>query len=133
MPLTQKQIEGFASLAYNLYQQRKFEDARKIFLGLTGVAPHSYYGYAGLGALALAANPPDLEAAFTNLKRATELNSSDPCTHENLGQTLLRQGKREQAAVEFYEAWFCRRERNGSPTPLSGPSLRGTTPRNTQN
>ena len=104
MPLTQQQIEGFASMGYNFYQQGKFDDAKKIFLGLTSVAPDSYYGFAGLGALALASNPPDLETALTSLKHASELNENDASTHANLGETLLRQGKLEEASVEFHKA-----------------------------
>lgn len=107
MPLTLQQIECFASLGYNLYREGKFKDARQIFQGLISIAPDSFYGYAGLGTLALASNPPDLDSALANLKYALELNANDPSTHANLGEALLQQGKPDEASVEFRKAWSC--------------------------
>jgi|SwirhirootsSR2_FD_contig_31_4997565_length_563_multi_3_in_0_out_0_1 tetratricopeptide (TPR) repeat protein len=104
MRLTQAQIDGFASLGYNFYQQGKFDDARKMFEGLTAVEPDSFYGYAGLGALALAVNPPDLTAAVTNLRKAVELNPKEASIHANLGEALLRQANLQEAVTEFHKA-----------------------------
>jgi Flp pilus assembly protein TadD len=104
MILTTQQIEGFASLGYNLYQQGKLDDARKMFEGLTAVAPDSYYGFAGLGALALAKEPPDLSTALTNLQKASQLSPNSPSVHANLGETLLRMGKLQESAAEYRKA-----------------------------
>jgi len=104
MILTTQQIEGFASLGYNLYQQGKLDDARKMFEGLTAVAPESYYGFAGLGALALGKEPPDLSSALTNLQKAAELSPNSPSVHANLGETLLRMGKLQESAAEYRKA-----------------------------
>jgi tetratricopeptide (TPR) repeat protein len=104
MRLTQAQIDGFAALGYNFYQQGKFEEARKMFDGLTAVEPDSFYGYAGLGALALAMDPPDLNSALTNLQKAVELNPNAASIHANLGEALLRQAKLQEAVAEFHKA-----------------------------
>jgi len=104
MRLTQAQIDGFASLGYNLYQQGKFDDAKKMFEGLAAIEPESFYGYAGLGALALAKDPPDLDTALTNLQKAAELNPNAASIHANLGEALLRQAKLQEAVAEFHKA-----------------------------
>ena len=104
MSLTQQQIDGFASLGYNFYQQGKFDEAKKIFDGLTAIEPESFYGFAGLGALELAKNPPDLDSALTNLRKAVELNPNSASIRANLGEVLLRQAKLQEAATEFNKA-----------------------------
>jgi tetratricopeptide (TPR) repeat protein len=104
MRLTQAQIDGFASLGYNFYQQGKFEEAQRMFEGLTAIEPDSFYGYAGLGALALAKEPPDLNNALTNLQKAVELNPKEASIHANLGEALLRQAKLQEAVAEFQKA-----------------------------
>lgn len=104
MILSQAQIDGFASLGYNLYEQGKYEEAKRIFDGLTAVEPDSFYGYAGLGALALAKEPADLDSALTNLRKAVELNPNAASIHANLGEVLLRQAKLQEAVGEFMKA-----------------------------
>jgi len=104
MRLTQAQIDGFASLGYNFYQQGKFEEAKRMFEGLAVIEPDSFYGYAGLGALALAKEPPDLDSALTNLRKAVELNPNEASIHANLGEALLRQAKLQEAVAEFHKA-----------------------------
>lgn len=104
MMLTQEQVQGFASLGYNLYEQGKFDDAKKVFEGLTAVDPNSSYGFAGLGAIALAKEPPDLDTAISNLKKAAELDSKNATIHANLGEALLRKAQLTEAAAEFHKA-----------------------------
>jgi tetratricopeptide (TPR) repeat protein len=104
MSLTQQQIDSFASLGYNFYQQGKFDEAKKIFDGLTLVEPDSFYGFAGLGALELAKNPPDLDNALANLHKAVELNPNSASIRANLGEVLLRQAKLQEAVAEFNKA-----------------------------
>ena len=96
--LSETQIKAFAALGFTLYQQGKMHEAENIFRGLIALDDHIYYGHSGLGAIALAQEPPDLETAHRSLSKAASLNPSDPTTLANLGETLLRQGKFEEAA-----------------------------------
>jgi Flp pilus assembly protein TadD len=64
-----------------------------------------FYGYAGLGALALAKQPADLATARENLTKAAELNPKDPTVQANLGEVLVRQGKVDEAAKHFKTAF----------------------------
>jgi tetratricopeptide (TPR) repeat protein len=104
MMLTQEQVQGFASLGYNLYEQGKFDDAQKVFEGLTAVDPNSSYGFAGLGAIALAKDPPDLDTAIANLSKAAEVDPNNPTVHANLGEAYLRKAQLQEAAAEFHKA-----------------------------
>jgi Flp pilus assembly protein TadD len=77
-------------------------DAEAIFKGLIALDSHVYYGYAGLGAMALAEEK--LEEAVEKYQRAAELNPQDPTVHANLGEAFLRMGRFDEAAVEFKKA-----------------------------
>ena len=68
------------------------------------VASDSYYGYAGLGAVALTKDPPDLDGAIANLTIATEMKPDSATLHANLGEALLRQRKLTESAAEFRKA-----------------------------
>lgn len=96
------QIQAFAALGYMSYQQGRVDEAREIFEGLTALDSTQYYGYAGLGAIDLASN--NLAEAETNLRAAAERNPKDPTVLANLGETLLRQSKAEEAAGFFKQA-----------------------------
>jgi tetratricopeptide (TPR) repeat protein len=100
--LAKQEIEAIAALGFQLYEQGKVADAESIFNGLIALDSHVYYGYAGLGALALAEEK--LDEASRWLTRAAELNPEDPTVHANLGEALLRQARVEEAAVEFQKA-----------------------------
>jgi tetratricopeptide (TPR) repeat protein len=100
--LAKQEIEAIAALGFQLYEQGKVDDAEAIFNGLIALDSHVYYGYAGLGALALAEEK--LDEASRWLTRAAELNPQDPTVHANLGEALLRQAKFDEAAEEFQKA-----------------------------
>jgi Flp pilus assembly protein TadD len=100
--LAQQEIEAIAALGFQLYEQGKVADAESIFNGLVALDSHVYYGYAGLGALALA--DEKLEEATRWLTGAAELNPEDPTVHANLGEALLRQGRVDESAAEFQRA-----------------------------
>jgi len=102
--VTDKQIQAIAAIGYNLYQQGKLDDAEVIFRGLTGTNNKSPYGYAGLGAVALARRPADLPVAYENVSKAAELAPKDPTIQANLGEVLLRQGKFDEAGKQFKKA-----------------------------
>src|SRR6185312_1790838 len=101
--LTNEQLDAIASLGSNLYEQGKVAEARTMFEGLIAVA-NSFYGYAGMGAICLAQEPPQLEEALGYLKMAAELKPTDPSVHANLGEVLLRQAKFSEAAAEFQKS-----------------------------
>ena len=99
------QVQAFAALGYNLYQQGQLKEAEKMFRGVMAFDNKSYLGYAGLGAVALANKPPDLDAAYTNLTKALELKPNDASVQANLGEVLLRQGKLEEAKKHLERAF----------------------------
>ncbi len=103
--LTEGHIQAIAALAFNLQQQGKLNQAEILFRGLIAANDKVFYGYAGLGALALAKQPADLPTAYENLSRAAELNPSDPTVQANLGEVLLRQGKVDEATNRFKTAF----------------------------
>lgn len=100
--LAKQEIEAIAVIGFQLYEQGKVGDAELIFNGLIALDSHVYYGYAGLGALALAEEK--LDDATRWLTRAAELNPEDPTVHANLGEAFLRQARVEEAAAEFQQA-----------------------------
>jgi Flp pilus assembly protein TadD len=103
--VTNAQEQSLAVIGFNFYRQGKTKEAETIFRGLTALDDHSYYGYAGLGAVALAKQPPDLKTAYENLTKAAELNPNDPSVQANLGEVLLRAGKIEEAKKPLEKAF----------------------------
>jgi Flp pilus assembly protein TadD len=103
--VNETQLKAIAALGYNKYQQGKLDDAEVMFRGVAALDSKSYFGYAGLGAIALAKRPPDLETALANLSKAAELKPEDATVHANLGEVLLRQGKLEQAKAHLEKAF----------------------------
>src|SRR5262244_808820 len=85
----QRTLDALAALAFNLYGQGKIRDAETLFRGLVALDSTQYYGWAGLGALALAEENADQAVPY--LRKAIELNPNDPTLHANLGEALLRQ------------------------------------------
>jgi len=101
--LSQDQQDAVASVALNLYEQGRTTEAQNLFDGLIQLAD-SFYGYAGMGAIALSKEPPELDDAFGYLSKATEKNPNDPTVHANLGEVLLRQSKISEALAELKQA-----------------------------
>jgi tetratricopeptide (TPR) repeat protein len=101
--LNEEQIKAIATLGLNYYEQGQTEKARIMFEGLIATTG-TYYGYAGMGAIALAQEPPQLDEAYAWLSKAAELNPNDPSVHANLGEVLLRQAKFDAAAAEFHKS-----------------------------
>lgn len=99
--LTSTHLNAFAALGLQLYRQGRISEAKTVFNGMIALDDQSYYGYAGLGAIALAQEPPDLDAAGQSLQRAADLNPNDNNVHTNLGEVLLRQSRFKEAAKEF--------------------------------
>lgn len=104
MLVTLEQLDGMATLGFKAYQEGNLDQATSIFEGLLVVARESYYGYAGLGAIALVKDPPDLDGALANLTMAVELCPDSPTLHANLGEALLRNNQLAESAEEFRKA-----------------------------
>ena len=100
--LGEPQIQAIAVLGFQAYEQGRNDEARTIFEGLAALDGNSYFGYAGLGAMALADG--DLDAAVESLRAAIERNSNDPSVYANLGEALMRQGNVEEGAAAFQTA-----------------------------
>ncbi|MDX2153452.1 MAG: tetratricopeptide repeat protein [Bryobacteraceae bacterium] len=100
--LPAEQIQALAASAYTVYEQGRTAEAKEMFEGLVALDSTSYYGYAGLGAIALAEE--DLQTAHANLAEAAKRNPKDATVQANLGEVLLRQGKGEEAAEAFRAA-----------------------------
>ncbi len=100
--LRNEEIDAIAALAFQAYEQGRAEEAETIFDGLTALDQNLYYGYAGLGAIRLAADKVD--QALPLLEKAVELNSQDPTVRANLGEALLRANRVEAAAEQFRQA-----------------------------
>lgn len=105
MGLSDTQVQAIAVLAYNQYEQGRYESAEQLFAGITALDKKNHIAYAGLGAVAMAKNPPDLATAYTNLSKAVELNPNDATVQANLGEVLLRQGKIEEAKPHLEKAF----------------------------
>jgi Flp pilus assembly protein TadD len=103
--ITDTQIKAIMALGYNKYQQGRLKDAETTFLGVTSLDDKSYMGWAGLGAVALAKKPPDLETAYNSLTKAADLKPDDGTIQANLGEVLLRQGKVEEAKTHLEKAF----------------------------
>jgi len=103
--MTEAKIQSLAALAFSVYQQGQFQSAAKLFAGVAALDNKNYLGYAGLGAVALAQKPPDLDSAHANLSRAAELNPNDAAVQANLGEVLLRQGKVDEAKQHLETAF----------------------------
>jgi len=103
--ISESQVQALAALGYLQYQQGKFDRAEKLFRGVIALNNTSYLGYAGLGTVALAKNPPDLATAYQNLSKAAQLNANDATVQANLGEVLLRQGKTEEAKKSLEKAF----------------------------
>jgi tetratricopeptide (TPR) repeat protein len=102
--LTSVHMDAFSALGLQLFQQGRMEDAAIVFQGIIALDEHSYIGHAGMGALALAQNPPDLKMAVYSLQLAAHFNPHDPNVHANLGEALLRSARFDQAAAAFARA-----------------------------
>src|SRR5258708_5636625 len=97
---TKVEAGAIASLASSLFVQGRLQEASVLFLGLASMHNNAY-GEAGLGAVAMAQDPPDLEAAERHLTEAVRLDPSDPSIRTNYGEALLRLGRIDEAAVEL--------------------------------
>lgn len=100
--LGKDQLDAIAVLGYQLYEQGKARDAEVLFNGLISIDQGNYFGYAGLGALAL--GQEKLDEAVEYLSKAAEINPADPSVHANLGEAYLRQAKFNEAAAQFSKA-----------------------------
>jgi Flp pilus assembly protein TadD len=100
--LRTEQVQAFAALGRNHYQQGRKRSAEAVFQCLIGFDRASHFGYAGMGALRLSEGKLDEAAGY--LRKAAELQPQDPTVRANLGETLLRQAKFKEAAAEFEAA-----------------------------
>jgi tetratricopeptide (TPR) repeat protein len=103
---TKSELNALAVFALDYYQQGKVAQAERMYkrLVIAEDSVYSFYGYAGLGAIALNQDPPRLDDACTHLTIAADLNPKDTSVHTNLGEVFLRQKKFTEAASELQKA-----------------------------
>src|SRR4030081_2027324 len=100
--LSENVVEVFAILGAQCYEQGRYRDARSMFAAAVALDGKSYFGHAGLGAVALIED--DLDGALQSLQRAYQINASDPAVCGNLGEVLLRKGEVQEAVRHLREA-----------------------------
>ncbi|HEX3819590.1 MAG TPA: hypothetical protein VHW45_04625 [Candidatus Sulfotelmatobacter sp.] len=100
----ESQLQAIAALGFNFYQQGRLKEADTAFRFLKLLHPQAYYAHAGLGVVAMAKQPPDLEEACQSLSRAAELNADDASVQASLGEAFLRVGEMEKAAAHLKRA-----------------------------
>jgi Tfp pilus assembly protein PilF len=92
-----EQIAGMASMGYQFWKQGRKREAQKIFRALVALDERSYYGYAGLGLVAMQEDALDI--AEEHLRTALSIEPGDASVAVNLGEVLLRRGQLEAAIV----------------------------------
>jgi Tfp pilus assembly protein PilF len=102
LTLSKDQLDAIAVLGYRFFEQGKNHDAETLFEGLVALDPKLYYGYAGLGAMAL--REERLDEAVEHLSQAVALKPEDATVYANLGEALLRKGQFNESAAEFEHA-----------------------------
>lgn len=100
--LSEEQIQAFAALGFASYQQGRTDEAREIFEGIIAIDSTAHFGWAGLGAIELAAG--NLDEAEFNLLAAAERYGEDSTVLANLGEVYLRKGDTEKAAGYLQKA-----------------------------
>lgn len=100
--LSENVVEVFAMLGAQCYEQGRYGDARSMFVAAVALNGNSYFGHAGLGAVALIEE--DLEGALQSLQRAYQINTKDPAVCGNLGEVMLRKGQLPEAIRYLSEA-----------------------------
>ncbi len=118
--ITLAQLEGIsaeemyqvADMGYDLFEEGKLEDARKIFEGLYTYNPMDAYFHSVLGSIYQ--KQEKFEDAIRHYTSAVELYSEDITAWTNLGETQMQHaaalqsaGKSEEAAVAFSNAVEC--------------------------
>lgn len=100
--VSMEQAYAMAELGYNLFNQGKFEDARKIFEGLIVLNPFDGYFHAMLGAVFARQNKP--EEALRAFNIAAGLEPKDSQVFVNRAEIYLRTGKFEEALSDLRQA-----------------------------
>ncbi len=100
--LSMQQVYSIADFGYNLFEQGKYEDARKIFQGLVMMNPFDGYFHCVLGSIYARENK-DEEAI---LEYTFAVNSEPPMVEAfvNRAEVLLRNGQLEYAMADLKKA-----------------------------
>ncbi|MFL5320160.1 MAG: tetratricopeptide repeat protein [Myxococcaceae bacterium] len=88
-----------AVVAFQMYEQGKYEEAKVIFQGLASLEPREAYFATALGAVHLAQENLDDAERYFNV--AITLNPQELSSYVNRGEVYLRKGKIIEAAEDF--------------------------------
>lgn len=96
------QLYALADLGYNLFEQAKYEEARKIFSGLAAFNPYDPYFHAVLGSIF--AKQDQMDAALREYGLAIQLDAGDPQVFVNRAEVLISLGRLEEAIADLKRA-----------------------------
>jgi Flp pilus assembly protein TadD len=88
-------LAQLTELAYLLFEEGRYEEARVMFEGLVALDMSNPYFYRALGAVSQRLGKND--AAVRYYQRALKLNDSEPEVWGNMGELLLVEGEMERA------------------------------------
>lgn len=100
--LTMQDAYSFAEIAYNLFEQGKYEQAQTIVEGLVISNPYDGYFHSLLGSIY--GRKGMHEEAQEEYSIAIELNPADLAAHVNRAELLLQQGEIEKALMDLKKA-----------------------------
>lgn len=100
--LTMEQVYSFAEFGYNLFEQGRYEDARKIFEGLIVLNPYDGYFHSVLGSI-FARQGLD-QAALKEYTTSLELDPNNAQVHVNRAELYLKSGQFEEAMTDLKQA-----------------------------
>jgi Flp pilus assembly protein TadD len=105
--ITMQELDGFsgqdiiefAEIGHAQYENGRYDEARVIFTGLIALVPQEPYFRTALGCVFMAQE--NLERAEEMFSEAVGLKADDLSALVNRGEARLRQGKLEEAALDF--------------------------------
>ena len=100
--LTMQDAYSFAEIAYNLFEQGKYDQAQTIVEGLVISNPYDGYFHSLLGSIY--GRKGMHEEAQEEYSIAIELNPSDLASHVNRAEILLQHGEIEKALMDLKKA-----------------------------
>ncbi len=97
--ITMEQAYAYAQLGYNVLQQGKLEDARKVFEGLVVLNPYDAYFHSVLGSVL--ARQENKDRALKEFTIAINLESQDPYVFVNRAELLLEREQYDDALEDL--------------------------------
>ena len=97
-----RELYGIAEIGYRSLEEGKYEEAEKIFTGLSVMNPYDAYFHGVLGSIF--ARQSRYDEAVKEYSVSLDLSDSDPQIFVNRGEIYLQQGRIEEAYSDFRKA-----------------------------